>query len=34
MHALKKGQAKIWQYQDGVIGEVRLIERNFGIYNV
>jgi len=34
MHALKKGQAKIWQYQDGIIGEVRLIERNFGIYDV
>ena len=34
MHALKKGQAKPWQYQDGIMGEVRLIERNFGIYNV
>ncbi len=34
MHALKKGQAKPWQYQDGIMGEVRLIERNFEIYNV
>jgi len=34
MHALKKGQANIWPYQDGIIGEGLLIERNFGIYNV
>ena len=32
MHALKKGQAELWQYGGGVMGEVRLIERNFGIY--
>lgn len=29
--ALKKGQAALWQYQDGVRGEVRLVERAFGI---
>ena len=34
MHALKKGQAKPWQYQEGIMGEVRLIEPNLGIYNV
>ncbi len=32
MHALRKGQAALWQYGGGIIGEVRLIERNFGIY--
>jgi len=32
MRALKKGQASLWQYQKGIIGEVRLIERQFGIY--
>ena len=32
MHALKKGQAAPWQYDGGVLGEVRLIERTFGIY--
>jgi transposase, IS6 family len=32
MHALPKGQAVLWQYGGGVMGEVRLIERNFGIY--
>lgn len=31
MRALKKGQAALWQYQDGVRGEVRLVERAFGI---
>ena len=31
MRALKKGQAKIWQYQKGITGEVRLVERAFGI---
>lgn len=32
MRALKKGQAKSFQFQDGIMGEVRLIERQFGIY--
>lgn len=31
MRALKKGQAALWQYQDGAGGEVRLVERAFGI---
>lgn len=31
MRALKKGQTALWQYQDGVRGEVRLVERAFGI---
>ena len=32
MRALKKGQAQLWQYGGGIMGEVRLIERQFGIY--
>lgn len=32
MRALKKEQAKFFQLQDGIIGEVRLIERPLGIY--
>ena len=32
IRALKKGQAKFFQFQDGIMGEVRLIERQFGIY--
>lgn len=32
MRALHKGQAALWQYGGGVMGEVRLIERQFGIY--
>ncbi|WP_408831879.1 DDE-type integrase/transposase/recombinase [Acetobacter thailandicus] len=32
MRALKKGQAKFFQLQEGIMGEVRLIERQFGIY--
>ncbi len=32
MHALRKGQAALWQYGGGIMGEVRLIERNFGVY--
>ena len=31
MHALKKGQADLWYYGQGIKGEVRLIERNFGL---
>ena len=32
MHALRKGQAAVWQYGGGIMGEVRPIERSFGIY--
>ena len=32
MRALKKGQAKFFQFQEGIMGQVRLIERQFGIY--
>ena len=32
MHALRKGQAALFQYGRGIMGEVRLIERNFGVY--
>ena len=32
MHALRKGQAAAWQYGGGIMGEVRLIERQFGVY--
>ncbi|MEM9765302.1 MAG: IS6 family transposase [Pseudomonadota bacterium] len=31
MRALKKGQAAPWQYQDGIAGEVHLVERAFGL---
>jgi IS6 family transposase len=33
MHSLKKGQAAPWQYDGGLMGEVRLIERTSGIYS-
>jgi IS6 family transposase len=32
MHAIRKGQAALWRYGGDIMGEVRLIERNFGIY--
>lgn len=31
MRALKKGQASAFQIQAGIMGEVRLVERVFGI---
>lgn len=31
MNALKKGQADAWKFQNGIKGEVRLVERAFGI---
>ncbi len=31
MRALKKGQAELFQFQEGIMGEVRLIERQFGV---
>jgi hypothetical protein len=33
MNALRKGPA-LWQYAGGVVGEVRLVNRQFGIYEV
>lgn len=32
MRALKKGQARPWQQEKGIMGEVHLIERQFGVY--
>ncbi len=32
MRALKKGQAALWRYGGGIIGELRLLQRQFGIY--
>jgi len=29
--ALEKGQAHLWQNQEGIMGEARLIERSFGL---
>jgi hypothetical protein len=34
MKALRKGQAAVWQCEGGLMGEVRLINRQFGIYAV
>ena len=34
MHALRKGQAALRQYGGGIMGEVHLVERQFGIYIV
>lgn len=34
VHALRKGQAAIFQYGDGIMGEVSLIERQFNVYTV
>ncbi|GBR55151.1 putative transposase [Neokomagataea thailandica NBRC 106555] len=34
MRALKKGQAELFQFQEGIMGEVRLIERQSGVYTV
>jgi cytochrome c peroxidase len=30
-HALRKGQAKLWMLSAGIRGEVRLVERAFGL---
>lgn len=32
MRMFKKGQLRAWYYGQGLMGEVRLIERQFGIY--
>jgi transposase-like protein len=34
MNALRKGQAVLWRYNDGVMGEVRLLNRQFSIYSI
>ena len=31
MHALRKGQARLWMLSAGIRGEVRLLERTFGL---
>lgn len=32
MRIFKKGQMKAWYYGQGIIGEIRFVERQFGIY--
>ena len=32
MRMFKKGQLDMWKSGQGLIGEIRLIERQFGIY--
>ena len=32
MRMFKKGQLKPWTYGQGIMGEVRLVERQFGLY--
>lgn len=32
MRTLRKGQATPWCYETGILGEIRLIHRNFGLY--
>jgi transposase-like protein len=32
MRMFKKGQLDMWKYGQGLTGEIRLIERQFGIY--
>ena len=34
MRMFKKDQMRAWCYGKGIIGEIRLIERQFGIYNI
>ncbi len=34
MRMFKKGQLDFWTYDQGVIGEIRLIERQFDIYSI
>jgi transposase, IS6 family len=33
MRMFKKGQFDIWKYGQGLTGEIRLIERQFGVYS-
>ena len=32
MHMFRKGQMDAWKYGQGLIGEIRLIERQFNVY--
>jgi len=32
MHMFRKGQMDAWKYDQGLIGEIRLIERQFNFY--
>ena len=34
MNAFRKGQVDLWKNEKGVRGEVRLINRNFGLYTL
>ena len=34
MRMFKKGQMDIWKYGQGLMGEIRLIERQFHIYKI
>ena len=31
MRALRKGQARVFALQDGIVGEARIVERAFGV---
>ena len=31
MRALRKGQARIFNFQGGIVGEARIVERAFGV---
>jgi len=33
MHMFRKGQMDVWKNDQGLIGEIRLIERQFNIYS-
>ncbi|PTN08618.1 DDE superfamily endonuclease [Nitrosomonas aestuarii] len=33
MHMFRKGQIDAWKYDQGLIGEIRLIESQFNIYS-
>jgi len=33
MHMFRKGQMDVWKNGQGLIGEIRLIERQFNIYS-
>lgn len=34
MHMFRKGQMDFWKYGQGLAGEIRLVESQFGIYRV
>ncbi|GBR45955.1 putative transposase [Neokomagataea tanensis NBRC 106556] len=34
MRAMKKGQSRFFQFPESIVGNVRLVERHFGIYNI